>query len=301
MNKSIVWADLPSCGLGNKLLVWAQAYWFSKSRAVPIVTSGWSNSSGIRTWLKGGGWRRYAGDFATSSLACRVTTQLSKALKGSVDEPELEIALQADKVYRFNKVPHWSDYFGYFNRGREVVLQGLWDLLNEPTKRRIEDSLKPEIAVHVRHGDFRPLKPGEEFAKVGLVRTSNDYFVSVIRGLRAVAGNDVPVTLFSDGKDKDLQDILSLGNITRAENNSAIIDIYRMARSKVLVCSAGSTFSYWSCFIGGQPTILHRDHIHKPLRTAEWNESSFEGGVAEQVESWPSLLIKNIQDIQWTN
>jgi hypothetical protein len=60
------------------------------------------------------------------------------------------------------------------------------------------------VAVHVRRGDFRSLRVGEDFAHVGLVRTADQYFADLIEQIRHVSGWDLPVTVFSDGTDDEI-------------------------------------------------------------------------------------------------
>ena len=92
---------------------------------------------------------------------------------------------------------------------------------------------------------------------------------------------------------------LSLPNVERAEPAAAIVDIYRMAKSKLLVCAAGSTFSYWSVFLAEQPAIIHRDHIHQPIRPSAMGNTIYEGAVPEELDQWPALLCSNLRKIDW--
>ena len=68
---------------------------------------------------------------------------------------------------------HWSDYFGELKPIRETVIQELPNLLSDECRAKVE-AVKPiDMAIHIRMGDFRPLKAGEKFAEVGHVRTSS--------------------------------------------------------------------------------------------------------------------------------
>jgi hypothetical protein len=291
---SVVWADLPNCGLGNKLLIWGKASWYAKCHELPLMTTGWDNSIGLMTWWRGGGWRRYGGDFKRLSWAEQKWLR-NRARCGCLEEPEIDAGGRGQALYRFHQVPHWSDYFGRLHDGREYLRATLPTILSD--KRRAEIQSLPSIpmAVHVRLGDFQVLKPGQSFADVGQTRTPLDYFIEIIENVRSLVGRNIEVTVFSDGPDDQLAGLLRLPAVNRAPAAPAIIDMYRMAKAQLLVCAAGSTFSYWSAFLGDQPTILHRDHIHRTIRPVSMGSTLFEGGVMPHLEDWPELLIANIQ------
>jgi len=96
-----------------------------------------------------------------------------------------------------------------------------------------------------------------------------------------------------------LQDILRLPDVCRATREADIVDLLLLARSRLLIASAGSTFSYWAGFLADAPVLLHPDHIHMPLRPSDVNQHYFEGGVRGPAETWPELLKQNIQAIDF--
>lgn len=289
----LVWVDLPNCGLGNKLLIWGKACWFAKCHDLPILTTGWDNSIGIRTWWRGGGWRRYGGDFKQlNRTEVKILRGLAKV--GRIDEPPIDESVDRQAIYRFHQVPHWSDYFGRLHDGRDYIRETLPTILVDKRRAEIDSLPSIPVAVHVRLGDFQVLKPGQSFASVGQTRTPLEYFIEIIQIVRTLIGCDVEVTVFSDGTNDQLADLLRLPKVTRAASAPAIIDMYRMAKAKLLICAAGSTFSYWSAFLGDQPTILHRDHIHNTIRPLAMAKTVFEGGVSPEVTDWPQLLISNL-------
>ena len=146
-------------------------------------------------------------------------------------------------------------------------------------------------------GDFRHLQAGENFAQVGLVRTPLVYFIDLIRDIRQIAGKELHVTVFSDGEAEELAPLLAISGVQRANHNPDIVDLLLMAQSQLIICSAGSTFSYWASFLSEAPVLLHPDHIHQPLRPDDVNERYFEGGIRESPDRWPSLLRQNIGEL----
>ena len=57
------------------------------------------------------------------------------------------------------------------------------------------------------------------------------------------------MTVFTDGKEGEISDLLSLQGVKIAANNPDIVDLMLLTRSRYLVVSPGSTFSYWAAFI----------------------------------------------------
>jgi hypothetical protein len=297
--RSFCRARLPAAGLGNKLFVWARARVFSRLNSLPLVVSGWSQ---IRQTAihHGGDLRLYLNYFRRTDEVGWVRRLLLRSHLPVQAEPAMApITADADCIYAFAQVPHWSDYFRDIRDHRALVQNELWQLLTPARQQEIARITAPAICVNVRLGDFRKLKQGESFAQTGGVRTPIEFIRDVIEGVRAIHGQPLSVWLCSDGTDAELADLLRLPNVQRAPRNSKIGDIYMMARSNILVHSAGSTFGYWASFLGDNVSILHPDHVHQPIRPAAVNERWFEGGVAADPDTWPELLKQNIRQIDF--
>ncbi len=202
-----------------------------------------------------------------------------------------------NRAFVFGRVPHWANYFGDIREHRNHLRTALDALVTEGVHKQLRSHRSPIVSVHVRRGDFRKLRPGEDFAKVGLVQTDLKYFISMIRGIRNIAGEHIPITVFSDGTNDELREILSLRGIVRQPPGPAIVDLLLMSRSSVIVASAGSTFSYWAGFLSNAALILHPDHVHAPIRCAADNDGLFEGGVSGRLDEWPLLLRRNLTEI----
>jgi hypothetical protein len=294
-----VWARLPRAGLGNKLFVWARAYAFSALNQLPLSVSGWDHLQIGPLLRRERSLRRYGQSFRPSP---RVSLfQRLKLLTGlpQIHEPGLISLSHADEhaAYVFSEIPHWRDMFGTLHPFRDLIRQSFYDMLSPHLHAELTSAPKPLIAVHVRQGDFRPLKPGEDFARVGSVRTPLDYFVDLITGIRRVCNRVIPVTIFSDGRPADLAPLLALESTELAQTYPDVLDLVLMSSSRLLICSAGSTFSYWAAFFADAPILLHPDHIHAPIRPADVNQHFFEGGVDGMApDIWPELLKNNISN-----
>jgi hypothetical protein len=148
-------------------------------------------------------------------------------------------------------------------------------------------------------GDFRSLDKGEDFSKTGAVRTPLDYFEKVIKKTRSILGEHTPVTLFSDGKNEELSQILKLKNTERVQNDLDIVHLALLSKSKVIIMSAGSTFSFWAGFLSDGILINHYQHLHAPFRSESFNKQVYEGGLApeQKIEDIP-LLYKNLLSLK---
>ena len=101
-------------------------------------------------------------------------------------------------------LPHGEIYFGDIRNHRDFIRGQLFAMIRDQYKREPDALRPPVVAVHVRRGDFRSLRVGEDFAHFGLVRTADQYFADLIEQIRHVSGWDLPVTVFSDGTDDEI-------------------------------------------------------------------------------------------------
>jgi hypothetical protein len=298
VNQSLCLARLPRAGLGNKLLVWGRARVFANLNGLPFQVTGWNHFS-PGAIIRGEIGRQYFGHFRGQKEISQWAWLRARALFKKIRDPDVAtIVPAASRIYVFQKVPHWGDYFEHIRDHREMIRTALLDAVAQPFRNQAACLPAPVIGLHVRHGDFRTLKPGEDFARVGLVRTPLTYFKLVVQLIRDVAGAPLPVTVFSDGHPEALAELLALPNVTRHQPRAAITDLLLMSRSRILVTSAGSTFSYWAAFLSEAAVLLHPSHIHAPLRPAAVNGKIFEGPAPSVVGECPALLRDNIRAIR---
>ncbi|WP_315819857.1 hypothetical protein [Paraflavitalea speifideaquila] len=154
---------------------------------------------------------------------------------------------------------------------------------------KLNDLGSPAIGLHIRMGDFRELKAGEDFNKVGAVRTPESYFIDMINLIRKINGAQLPVTIVTDGYRHELEGLLALQNIKIMEGNPDIVDMLVLSRSKIIITSASSTFSYWAGFLSDVPVIVHPSLRNLKLRP----DGFYEGPLEESNES----LVKYIKDL----
>jgi hypothetical protein len=294
--QAVSFAVLPNTGLGNKLFVWARATAFGYLNGLDTVAVGWS-------WPKIGPLLRgeqrdilYGRWLNTEPLLYRLNSLAKIFLMQREYEPPLApFDVRPDTVYVFTKIPHWGDHFGSFQSARSHLISAFRSLVHPSIVTTVCRHETPIVAVHIRRGDFRELPPNQNFAEVGSIRTPLEYFTDVISNIRVCARWPVPITVYSDGTASELAPLLALDDVRRAQNMRDVGHLLSMARAKLIVASAGSTFSLWAGFLSQAAIILHPDHIHARIRPVE--SGLYEGPAVGTCSNWDQTLIDKIRSL----
>ncbi|MGF1587806.1 MAG: glycosyl transferase [Pleurocapsa sp.] len=297
-NRQFVYAKLPRAGLGNMLLVWSKAVVFAKLNSLPLIAPAWGKIT-IGPYLRRERYARYYGNFFNDgSCISGLQASFLKIAAKKIYEPDITQlpATQRNgmEIYVFDQVPHWSNYFGDIREYHSLIKEALINNIKPHILQEIEQRSMPQIAIHVRMSDFRKLRSGENFNQVGLVRTPINWYIEVLKKIRAIAGHNIPTTVVSDGYDEELSELLQLPQVFRSSSASALSDLLFLAKSKLLITSAGSTFSSWASYLGRCPTICHPAHFHSGVFSPEISQTIFEGGLNPKHKEIPDLLQSNI-------
>jgi hypothetical protein len=296
-----VLALLPSAGLGNKLFVWAKAEVFALLNDMPCDTIGWTRPK-IGPLLRGERSARLYGRYLHSKKAAGTIALATGFFTGRlVFEPEVASLkcrpALVSQTYVFKDIPSWRDFFGDVRDHRDFVHDRLLTAIRDQYKKELEALPPPVVAVHVRRGDFRGLRAGEDFTRVGAVRTPDQYFVDLIEQIRNICGANVPVTVFSDGPDDEIAFLTRMPGVTRSPATSDIVDLLLMAQARIIITSAGSTFGEWAAFLSKAAVLRHPAHIHAPLRPTQYTDLYYEGPAPTKPQDWSGLLLSNIAEI----
>lgn len=261
---SIVWCKMPKAGLGNQLFPLMKALVFANLNNLPLVVTHYHQLK-IGPYLRGEKTKRnYQNYFSFQKGIFGERMDRLKVRPGNyhrfVEEPELKQISSKATLYCFQQIPHWKDYFGGLKKHRELVIELFYKILTPKIKERLNYLPSPEIGIHIRMGDFRKLLENEAFSQAGAVRTPQSFFVDTIQLLRSFSASPNKVSIFTDGRANEMKEILSLTDTTIVEGNADIVDLLQLSRSKVIVASAGSTFSYWAGFLSDSPVLFHPDH-----------------------------------------
>jgi hypothetical protein len=235
------------------LLIWARAVLFAQVNNLPVVAPTWGRIA-VGPYLRGERDKRYYGNlFSNKGYVSRFNYFLASLKKKHL---YYNPAISKIEPLNFNQLPYWSDFFVDLKEHQPIIKDKLLSSIRPVLLTNISRRTKPHIGLHIRMGDFRILKSEEDFPKFGGVRTPFSWFIRVINAIREIADYDVPVTIFSDGYDYELSELLELSQVSRASDASALSDMLTLSRSKLLITSSGSTFSYWASYLGQCPTIL---------------------------------------------
>jgi hypothetical protein len=269
--KHKVFVDFPKSGLGNLLLIWSRAKVFSHINGLPLIASGWW---GIRwgTWLRNENKKRmYWGYFHESPMVQKLSLYLSKHFYTCVSEPPVDLSQLPVKptIFQFSETALYNDLFEPIRPHREFINAEIHKLLKPQVRKQLHNLEKPVIAVHIRRGDF----------KYGNPITPVSFFINAINFIRANTQRKLPVTVFTDAETEEIKDILAIENVHLSEKKPDILDILQMSRSKIIVLSQSSTFSYWAAFLSEAIVIKPFEDWQGDLRPADVNRRSFEGKI----------------------
>jgi hypothetical protein len=290
-NQALVYAALPKTGLGNLLLVWSRAKLFSHLNQMPLVTIGWS---GIRwgAWLRGEKKKRMYWDyFQETPFIMKWKACLLKQVVQVVRDPVIERITTNSQpaIFLFTQPAVQDDLFGDFREHRQFLRTEIYRLLKPALCSQLHAVHTPEISVHIRRGDFTISNP----------LTPIRFFVEAINFIRSAAGKSLSVTVFTDAGEREIKDVLALPNTRMAEKKADILDILQMSKSRVIVLSRSSTFSYWAAFLSEAIIIKPFEDWQEDLRPADVNRRSFEGKICFSKPATLEPLAAAIQKEKW--
>lgn len=289
--RSLVYVVLPKTGLGNLLLVWSRARVFSYLNGIPMVTFGWR---GIRlgAWVRNERKKRlYWAYFQETPFGMKLKARFWKQMVPLVREPSIEKITERRRaaMFLFDRLTVHNDLFGDIRDHRPFIREEINQLLKPALRKQLAIVHVPEIAVHIRRGDFKISNP----------LTPNKFFVDAIRFIRATAGKNLTVTVFTDAAEGEVKEVLELENVRLAEKKADILDILQMSRSRVIVLSRSSTFSYWAAFLSEAIVIKPWEDWQGDIRPATVNKQSFEGKVSFENPASLETLATAIRKETW--
>jgi hypothetical protein len=239
---SKVYVKFPKTGLGNLLLIWARAYVFSEINHIPMVTSSWW-AFRWGAWLRNEKKKRlYWGYFRENGFLERLGIQWFRLTHKVVHEPPVQKIHDHDsgnELFLFDRVIADNDLFGPIRDYSDLIKRKLYEMLNPKLKKQLETYVSPVISIHIRRGDF----------KMGNPITPESFFIKSINEIRKAANEDLPVTVFTDANEDEIMEVLSLPETHLASPKADILDILLMSKSKFVILSRSSTFSYWAAFL----------------------------------------------------
>jgi hypothetical protein len=227
-----------------------------------VTTPGW----GIRwgAWLRREQKKRvYWGYFYESNWWQRLKAFFWLKTKKIIAEPSLTkpLSFQVDEnvLFLFREVVTNSDLFDGLREHKDFLKQEIIQLLKPELKSKLNHYPAPVISVHIRRGDFKIANP----------ITPLSFFINAVKQIRKTVNEEWPVTVFTDADPYEIAEILNEPGVTLATSKPDILDILLMSKSKVIVLSQSSTFSYWSAFLSEAVIVMHDNDWQKKLRYSD--------------------------------
>jgi hypothetical protein len=242
-------------GLGNLLVIWSRCIIQSKKfNLIPIAPT-WAQIRPGPLLRREGDTRFYFNLFKCSKDNIRGIKKIQLLLRTK--------KIKEDKLYdgilpnEKNTIIIFEGLKNYFNDFLEEHDFLKYKLLNIVKPKQMNGYYYPfgrSISLHVRMGDYRKE-----------IRTPFVWYIETIQSIRNVAGMNLPVYIFSDGTNDELNELLALQNTFRMNFGTSIADLLALSRSWILLASAHSTFSMWASFIGRMPVIWPQGSWRIPL------------------------------------
>jgi len=253
-------------GLGTRLFPWARCRVFSHKHGIPMLAPQWVQPR-IGPLLRGGiDIKSYAHQILLVNLFKKRRNEINgikrlhvrltavRATEGDASNFS-EISAAKNLLIDFEGA---GDMFQSL-QGWEQFLHRELRAMTKPHWVQMVDKI-PEvpIGINVRLGnDFKNATSKEDYYTKGAVKTPLSWFVESLKRVREVIGASAKAFVVSDGREKDLESLLSLDNVFFVRPGCAISDLLLLSKSKIFIASGGSSFSAWASFLGEMPTISH--------------------------------------------
>jgi hypothetical protein len=267
LRKLYGYPDMGRTGLGHSLLAWARCVVWCEATGATMLAPRWMR-------LRVGPYRRKERDkreyfrlfqsadmvdWKKRSVVLALSTK-SKSHDGMFDVDIFDIRFLREK--RQGPFPHVVvfDNAGADNELKHFrFIKGHSCLLRERFFAMVRPQFMPtspprgRIAIHVRLGDFA-VASATAAVTTNNIRIPLAWYKAVLLRLRQDLGQETPATVFSDGADEELAELLAMPSVTRAPKQESVTDLLSISHASALIAS-GSGFSLWGAFFGQVPSI----------------------------------------------
>lgn len=221
-------------GLANCLFVYAKAIVLAHRYNAKIIAPTWFNLTIGPYIRKQKDKRHYLGLFNHKQESSWLNLVFNKTTRDEAEFCTNGGVLIVEGIYDFFK-----PLLGYGGIVNEYILNHISDRLLDSVYNH---DFSNSVAVHIRLGDFPESR-----------RVPMSWYVEKIKEY----GKNRNILIFSDGTDKELEQILSLENTRRVYFGGAIQDIIAISRCQYVIGS-DSSFSAWGAYLGQVPCCFYR-------------------------------------------
>lgn len=274
---------LGGAGLGNIMFTWARAAVFARDHQCQVIWPTWPSIK-IGPYLRRESDKRFYGDlFRNDGSAVGGVKKLHKLLTcNRISEAQKElVALEDETIVEFTGFEGCFESILY---EYEFVRQLIESNLHPKNKAPLQDDYRGTMGIHVRLGDFSRVSVAEVEAGRHDSALPVEWYAEIVRQVRHYAGRQIPVYVFSDGTDEELQPLLALPGVERKTYGTSIGDILGLSRFPLLVAS-GSSFSMWARYLGRANCICYTNQKKQQILTPEEDKFEIEtsGTIPEEI------------------
>ena len=230
-------------GLANCLFVACRAYSYSKKYNAEMIRPTWEKIS-LGPFLRREKDKRFYGGLFNDS---GINGLRKLRLIHSKVFLEANVTGFGEAESGVLKVSGLANYFRdlCYEDSKEYLVSVINDSVYEELKN---ESFTKSVAVHIRLGDYPESR-----------RTPLSWYKKQIEQIHSL-NESVKISIFSDGSDGELAELLSCRNVQRAFYGNALADIVAISKS-ALVIASDSTFSAWGAFLGQVPVVFYKRHF----------------------------------------
>ena len=236
-------------GLCNMLFPWARAFVFARKHKCSIIAPQWTTFNRIGPWLRRERDKRYyTGQFTNDGYVKGLHrwVALMSNITRRITENDWNLGEIDSGIVVFRGL---GNYFNDFAEDAEIVKQELLKIVSPNILLALDRLPTRFIGVHIRAGDF--VSTGQNMPL--------DYYMRGIEAARELVKETMPVLVFSDAKQGQLDSLTQAADVKIMPPAPAIHDVLALSRSSALVGTNHSSFSEWAVFLGGMKSIWSRD------------------------------------------
>lgn len=253
-------------GLGNLLFPWARAIVAARQYGLVPIWPTWPQLK-IGPLLRGeSDLRFYSGLFRNPGYYVDGAEKLWILTASRTHSEDSLARYQQDALGRGRILLRFAGMNGLFSpfvEQRAMVREELLRMSHPEHLCGLSHDFRNSITVHIRLGDFLPFDDASMRAGQHNMQLPIGWVVDTIKVIRGELGQDIPVWVFSDGRDSELRKILDMPGVTRLRFGSGLADMLAMSQSNVLIVA--STFSMWSAFLGAVPSVYYPGQLRQAL------------------------------------
>lgn len=232
-------------GLANCLLVYARALCLAKKLNAQMIFPTWEQFNLGPYLRQESDKRHYFNIFKKEGIVSWKKYFLLNSLH-KISENELSRIEHLKYQNLLIEVKGVQPYFKDLIADRDFIVENLLKLIHPFRLKEVHiSSFSRKIGIHIRLGDYHPS-----------AQKSLNWYLEIIRQIDLHTNSGLEFLLFSDGKPKELTQLLNYSSrIECIHFGSSIADLVALSKCEFIIGS-NSTFSAWASFMGNKMLLI---------------------------------------------